>query len=333
MAKYAISQEGASAMNALANGLLNHANCIIEASQALAQRTATVSDGLGIYADEINEIIKKNQNTLRSNREDIIGLANKVKEKADEILTLLDLGLGGSAGQAGVNGKVANSFALNRSTPRDLPDWQYGCVEDSEWNLTYDSPNETNEFLYTSQGSASEQYQGTCGLCSCANILRLSGVNLSEADMINYASNTNGSFFGKLCSTGYADPGMNGGTGPKDRQAILNHFGIDSGIIPMNRGTGGEIDDSSIRQIADNVSSGRGVIVSVHADMLWNDAPVGIDDYHAVTVTSVKKNSAGEVLGFYICDSAQGGTTYYTADKVRRCLTGAPMNVTYPIIR
>ena len=151
--------------------------------------------------------------------------------------------------------------------------------------------------------------------------------------MINYASNTNGSFFGKLCSTGYADPGMNGGTGPKDRQAILNHFGIDSGIIPMNRGTGGEIDDSSIRQIADNVSSGRGVIVSVHADMLWNDAPVGIDDYHAVTVTSVKKNSAGEVLGFYICDSAQGGTTYYTADKVRRCLTGAPMNVTYPIIR
>ena len=63
-----------------------------------------------------------------------------------------------------VNGKVANSFAPNRSTPRDLPVSQYGFVQDSEGNLTYDSPNETNEFLYTSQGSASEQYQGTCNL-------------------------------------------------------------------------------------------------------------------------------------------------------------------------
>lgn len=63
------------------------------------------------------------------------------------------------------------------------------------------------------------------------------------------------------------------------------------------------------------------------------NAAFGIDDYHAVTVTSVKKSGTGDVLGFYICDSANGGTTYYPASKVKRALTGSPMNVTYPIIR
>lgn len=192
-----------------------------------------------------------------------------------------------------------------------------------------------NQYLYRSQGSADAAFQGTCGLCSCANILRLSGVNASEKDMIVYASKTRdpNSFNGMLCATGYADPGLNGGTSPKGRQQILNHFGIDSGIFPLSHDADGSISTGNLMQIADHVSAGRGVILSVHADVLWDDAPFGIDDYHAVTVTSVKKNSAGDILGFYICDSANGGTTYYSADRVKRSLTGSPMNVTYPIIR
>ena len=117
-----------------------------------------------------------------------------------------------------------------------------------------------------------------------------------------------------------------------DAVETASHFGIDSSVVPVFT-TGGSADQRNIKLIADGVSSGRGVILSVHADMLWYDAAVGLDDYHAVTVTSVKKNSAGDVRGFYICDSADGGTTYYPADKVIRCLTGAPMNVTQQIIR
>ena len=228
-----------------------------------------------------------------------------------------------------------NSLAPTRNTPRDLVGTQFGMVKDTDGNLVYDSPIETDQYLYKNQGSADPAFQGTCGLCSCANILRLSGVNASEAEMIAYASQTKdpNSFNGMLCATGYSDPGLNGGTSPKSRQQILDHFGIDSGIFPISHDSDGSIADSNLSQIADHVSAGRGVILSVHADVLWNDAAFGIDDYHAVTVTSVKKNSAGDVLGFYICDSANGGTTYYSAEKVKRALTGSPMNVTYPIIR
>lgn len=226
-------------------------------------------------------------------------------------------------------------LAPTRNTPRDLIGTQFGMVKDSDGNLVYDSPVETDQYLYKDQGSANPAFQGTCGLCSCANILRLSGVNATEAQMIAYASTTKNpnTLFQKLCATGYSDFGMNGGTSPKTRQFILQNFGIDSGIFPLERERDGSISDRNLAAISDNVSAGRGVILSVHADVLWNDASVGIDDYHAVTVTSVKKDPAGNILGFYICDSAHNGTTYYTANKVKRALTGSPMNVTYSVIR
>lgn len=343
MARYAISSEGADSMKALAKQLYTEANAILDASTTLETKISSVAEGLGIYEAEINGIIQHGRNTLKNNREDIINLAQRVLEKANEIEELVSLNWGASAtgavtGQAGVvSGGSANTSGLapTRTSPRDLPASQFGFNKDADGNMVYDSPNEMNQYLYKTQGSANATFQGTCGLCSCANILRLSGVNASEGEMIAYASNTRdpNSFGDMLCATGYSDPGLNGGTSPKGRQQILDHFGIDSGIFPIAHNTDGSISDSNITQIADNVSAGRGVILSVHADVLWNDAPFGIDDYHAVTVTSVKKNSSGDILGFYICDSANGGTTYYSADKVKRALTGSPMNVTYPIIR
>lgn len=337
-ARFAISQEGAASLKVLAKGLLTSANSIIESSAALERCTTGLSDGLGIYSDEIINIITRNRITLQMNRDDIIGLAKKISDKANDILGLLDLGLG-EAGSGnsnlGISSAGVNSLEPNRKAPRDLPVSQYGFSQDVDGNLVYDSPNEINQYLYTTQGSANPDFQGTCGLCSCANILRLAGVNLSEADMIAFASVTNASgiFPGKLCATGYPDPGMNGGTSPSSRREILEHFGIDSGVLTLVRDRDGTIGQNAIQQIADNVASGRGTILSVHADILWDNAAVGIDDYHAVTVTSVKKDATGNVLGFYICDSAMGGTTYYPAEKIRRSLTGAPMNVTYQIIR
>jgi len=234
-----------------------------------------------------------------------------------------------------LNQTDTNSLAPTRKTPRDLAVTQFGMVKDSDGHLVYDSPNETNQYLYRKQGSASPSFQGTCGLCACANILRLAGVNVTEAQMIAYASTTEapGTLFEKLCSTGYVNPEFNGGTSPKSRQYILQHFGISSGIFPLSLDSKGSVSDDNLTAISNYVSSGRGVILSVHADILWHDAPEGIRDYHAVTVTSVKKDTNGNILGFYICDSAKNGTSYYSAEKVKRALTGAPMNVTYSVIR
>jgi len=344
LARFAISVEGAASMRTLANQLLLEANAIYEASIILEKTVMAESSGLGIYQEEIIALIQHGRNSLNASKDDTIALAQQIQSKAQEIEELVALNLEpatGAATSAGITGDVggsvngAPSMKPTRSSPRDLAASQYAFAKDSDGNLIYDSPNEMNQYLYTTQGSAYPSFQGTCGLCSCANILRLSGVNATEKDMVDYASVTRdtSSFFGKLCATGHIDPGHNGGTSPKSRQQILNHFGIDSGIFPVAHNEDGTISDSNLNQIADYVSSGRGVILSVHADVLWNDAAYGFDDYHAVTVTSVKKNSAGEILGFYICDSAQGGTTYYPAEKVKRALTGAPMNVTYPIIR
>ena len=97
MAKFAISQEGASAMNALANGLLSHANCIIEASQELAQRMSIVNDDIGVYADEINDIVSKNMSTLLERKEDIEALSTMLYEKSEQILELSQLMLNDSS--------------------------------------------------------------------------------------------------------------------------------------------------------------------------------------------------------------------------------------------
>lgn len=220
----------------------------------------------------------------------------------------------------------------NRSTPRDLPQTQYGFTKDSNGNLTYDSPMEMGKYLYAQQGSAYSNFQGTCGLCSCANILRLAGVNYSEKDMIDYAASTtsgNG-WFQKLCTVNPFSPESSGGTNPKNRQMILEHFGISSGVFPVEM-EGGVASDAALENIAQYVADGRGVILSVHAGVLYNGRAVR-DDFHAVVVTSVTRNKYGDVSGFYICDS-NIGTTYYSAYQIKEALTGADMNVTYSHIR
>lgn len=342
MARYAISAEGATSMRALGKQLFVVANSVLEAASVLEAKVSGVEQGLGIYGTEISGIVQQNRNTLKNNRNDIIDLAQRIQQKAAEIDELVSLNwsestlaTGATSPSGGVSANELINLAPTEERPRDLAASHFGFSKDKDGNYIYDSPTKMNGYLYTSQGSADPSFQGTCGLCSCANILRLAGVNATEAEMIAYASSESdpNSLSGTLCATGYSDPGMNGGTSPKSRQQILNHFGVDSGILPVSFDDDGSVAYSNTNQIADYVSAGRGVILSVHADVLWNDAPFGRDDYHAVTVTSVKKDSSGNILGFYICDSAMGGTTFYPAEKVIRALTGSPMNVTYSIIR
>ena len=331
----------------LAKDILDEYKKMIMVSDDLRQKLEALEGSfLDDAIDQINYFVNKLLAGLADAQDSIASVAVELIEYA----RLLEAGKGKngknaerapaslnpSAMQTLPDDSVRSDFLVpNLSTPRDLFGTQFGMVKDSDGNLVYDSPIEMDQYLYKEQGSAYPTFQGTCGLCSCANILRLAGVNATEAQMITYASTTDNpiAFPQKLCTTEYFDPGMNGGTNPKSRQQILQHFGIDSGILPLVREKNGDISASNISTISDYISAGRGVILSVHADILCHDAPVGIDDYHAVTVTSVKKDNSGNVLGFYICDSANGGTSYYPSDKVRRSLTGAPMNVTHSIIR
>lgn len=225
-------------------------------------------------------------------------------------------------------------FAPNRKSPRDLLVTQYSFEKREDGASVYDSPEETGVYLCAKQGHERKWFKGTCGLCSCANVIRLAGVDVREGDVIDYASGTNASNSKKkLCETGHLNPCSNGGTSPWDRKEILAHFGIDSGIFNLKRDSSGSVSEENIQDIAKYVSDGRGVIISVHAYALWHGMKNSKRDFHAITVTSVKKDAAGNVVGFYVCDTGIGGTQYYPADVLLGSLTGLPMNVTSQIIR
>lgn len=231
---------------------------------------------------------------------------------------------------SGVNGSRNQLLKEPRSLSRTAENWTKGSGN----TLTYNTPIETGKKLDIRQGKV-ENFEGTCGLVSCVNVLRMAGVPISEADVVKYASTTyeeNANAFvasptrKTLCVTNSVSS-SNGGTSTSSRKKILEHFGIPSRTAPQ-----------SIETIAEAVSSGHGVIASVHAETLYFKRRPIHPDLHAITITSVQKDNTGKILGFYVCDSnayALGGTgaTYYTAEELEEALSERECNITTTIIR
>jgi len=170
--------------------------------------------------------------------------------------------------------------------------------------MTFNSPVETGLTLDANQGKVNG-FSGTCGLVSCANLIKLSGKAMTEEQMVKFASDNN---FCDQC----------GATPYKNRRDILLSFGIKN-----------ELQDATVDNIAKAVSEGRGVIASVHADKLWQDPDA--KGGHAITITSLKKDNSGNVLGFFVCDSGTGGddsSKFYSTDQIKNSLTDRQLNVT-----
>lgn len=233
---------------------------------------------------------------------------------------------GGSLDRNSGNGvKSSDSLQPLRKKPRNLSKSEHSVKKDKNGVLTYNSPIEMGKYLYSEQGSADKDFQGTCGLCSCANILRLAGVNVGEKKAIKVASKK------ALCSVGSPFSYLNGATSPRDRQKILGNFGIKSSLRAVYMDEKGVAHKDMIKEIAGYIESGKGVIASVHAEYFY----YGIEsssDYHAVTVTSFTKNELGEITGFFVADS-NFGTSFYQAEVFQKALTGNDLNVTDVIIR
>lgn len=189
------------------------------------------------------------------------------------------------------SGTVPNSFSKTKEQ------WH-----EDYYTETYNAPLETGQHLNCDQGKTPEEggegvkgFCGTCGLVSIENILRLAGVKITEADVVKFAS-THKSSIRYLCTVGKS-PDENGGTYASDRQAILKHYGIDSRVEYT----------SDVSKIAKYISEGRGVIASVDANVLWYGRARSTPEYHAITVTSVERDSyTKEITAFYICDSGSG---------------------------
>lgn len=338
MARYAISQEGVQALRTLSAQLQDSVDETLDATFSLERQIDPLRMELGTFEQEISGVIEQNRQSLKENHKAIIELSRKISLKADEIETLISSGLGmGTA--YGADSVPASAPAVrlvpNRAEPRDLVVTRFHCASDGEGHYIYDSPLEMDRYLYHNQGSADMAFLGTCGLCACVNVLRLAGVLICELEVLMFARSIGSGGEPKpvLCSRYYESPEMNGGTSPLDRQMILRYFGIDSELIQLELDPEKHIADRNMDLISSFVESGKGVILSVHATVLRDNAPSGTDDHHAVTVTSTVRDKEGKLLGFYIADSDQVGTRYYPAERVKRALTGKPMNVTRQVIR
>lgn len=221
--------------------------------------------------------------------------------------------------------KRSPNVDLSHGRPRAWSTTQEKFVSGMHGGLMYNSPVETGKKLYTTQGAAYKNIQGTCGLCCCANVLRLAGVNVGEKEMIDYAVREG------LCRFQPQSYDGNGATTPKDRKAVLDHFGIQSSIEPVKLNNSGQADDETMERIGRYISDGRGVVVSVDAGIFYSD-PRYLGGGHAVTLTSVERNDWGEVIGYYVCDSNRG-TSFYQKDKMQRALRSSGINVTSFVIR
>lgn len=94
MAKYAISQEGVSALNQLASDMMNINNEIEECGRKLKTTVSGLSDELGIFEDEIIDLVDEVNIVQERGREPLIQLSVKAKEMANRIQGFVSAGLG-----------------------------------------------------------------------------------------------------------------------------------------------------------------------------------------------------------------------------------------------
>lgn len=195
------------------------------------------------------------------------------------------------------------SAALEPEIRTDIPNCETAIV--------YGEPYKRSELVDSMQGDNPYNARGNCGLVSIANILRISGKEVSETDVTGYAIEK-----GYCQYDRFGDECDNGGTTFEGRQKIFADYGIQTEICMESQGY-------SIENIADAVENGKGVIVGVNADILWNK-DLGSPTFagmpvanHIVTVTGVARDaSTGEVAGLYICDSGHNDACrYLTADE------------------
>lgn len=235
-------------------------------------------------------------------------------------------GAGGSStgsvsGMGGVNDMVPKDGA----SPRQLEKTAFGYTE-KNGAMIFDSPHEMGGYLYRTQGDAYRNYQGTCGLCSVVNVLRLAGVNATEKEIIDYAVKHN------LCENGLlSSRNSKGGTTPENIRDLLTHFGVSCSTVPTTSPNSmvRTISSNAIDTLVSSVEQGKGVVVAVKANE-YDPSRYDSNGLHAVTVVSVSRDKlSGQILDVYVCDSNSGND--YGADTVDRIPAGEFFGAMAPI--
>jgi len=297
----------------------------LEAERAVLSDKVTRLERLLVRVEDARSRMEAaigNLEEIEKNISEELGNATEYAERAIMLLNNIQTILGeylavsidGGSGTVGAG--TGNHAGTKINAPRALTKTQQGW-KSIPGGTMYNSPFETGAKLISNQGSIPE-YSQDCGIASCANVARLAGMKISEEKAVWTALNHTPPLCGK-----HTSKEAGGGTSPQSRQALLACLGVPSHLEPAD-----------VVTIAQRVQEGRGVIISVRAGRLWNSNTQGL---HAITVTSVVRNSDGSLYGFFVCDSGTGGrdsAKFYTANEIQNALTpNRSMNVTSTIIR
>ena len=93
MAKYGISKAGVDSLNQLASDMMNINNSIEQSGRNLKSKVSGLGDGLGVYAEAINELVNEVNDAQEKGRESLIKLSTKAKELANRVEGLISAGL------------------------------------------------------------------------------------------------------------------------------------------------------------------------------------------------------------------------------------------------
>ena len=159
-----------------------------------------------------------------------------------------------------------------------------------------------HQSMIQKQGNAVKDFKGTCGDCSAANTMTALGDTKSEAEVVQRARDLNACVDKKIPSFLTESlkekmRGSNGGTSVAGRSQILDSFGYDCD----NR------TNQSLAEISQQIANGKGAIINVDHRVLNKQKdvtamnPIGTD--HALTITGIEKDAAGNAIGLWIHDT------------------------------
>lgn len=214
------------------------------------------------------------------------------------------------------------------SSPRALSATQYGFqaqIINGQELRVYDDPVGTNSLLIQQQGhqQGNSQYdmEGTCGLCQCANLLTMSGVQGSTEDSIISAAMHSSDDVLVMMEMFSPYSEERGGTTVQNRQEILSRCGLPTYSMPMSANR-----EENTQRLSEAIRTGHGVIVSVDVAHLWRNGQSG---GHAISLISVSEDGNT----FIYNDTGRGTMGTISATDLGYALTGRPANVTTNIIR
>lgn len=190
---------------------------------------------------------------------------------------------------------------------------------DGEKVLLCGEPQKVAEVLEYRQGQNNLGFQGTCGIVSSRNTLRLFGICTSEDELVHYAA------LKGLCVVD-ARSYLSGATNAAYRDRLLREWGLPGHIIK----------ESTVAQSAEEFEKGFGVMAGVNAGILWNNPNCYGNGFsnHVVSLIGTERDQLGELTGVYICDSGRNRTgdsaRYIPVDLWREALEvpGSSLNVT-----